>query len=160
MATTFDIELLLSDIEAFLVANLNTKLAAIDTEKNDGVTLAQINSAAYYQQTIHKETLNYDPFVIYGIEAIEARGQGPATLEKYQLYVVVVMTDTHNDPKLLKRLLRYQRALKELFHANWSTIGNPVKMKVSSLVPVPLALFDDGRISSLIGVSLDIDLNT
>lgn len=160
MATVYDIESLLSDIRAFLVANLNTKLAAIDAEKNDGITLAQVNSSAFLDQTAgDHEMMNYDPFVMYGIEeAPETQAVGPGTITPYILFVVVALTDTANDPNVYKRLLRYQRAFRELFEANWANVGGSVKFKVSGSVPIPVNLLDKKRISKVVGVTLSVAL--
>ncbi len=161
MGRIYDIENLLVDIKAFLVANLNTKLTAIDSDKADSITLAQVDSSAYFFQNLSKAAVaNYNPFVLYGIDEIPKQlGIGPATIKEYTLFVIVVLTDSGNDPDSLKRLLRYQRALTELFEESWNRVGGSVRFKVSGLVPIPLSLLDDNRISNVIGVNLDVALS-
>src|SRR5687768_14571554 len=128
MASKYDIEKLLSEMSAFMKANLSTKLSAIDTEKNDGITLAAVETGAYFLQHLSEATANYNPFILYGIDDIESGGGiGPATRKPYKLFVVVALTDSANDPSIIPRLFRYQRALEDLFESDWSSIAGSVK---------------------------------
>ncbi len=162
MATRYDIESLLVDMVAFMKANLPGKLTAITTEKGDSLTLTAPANASYTFQAPSFAMANYNPFLLYGIDDIlPDRGEGPATAKPYQLFVIIGLNDEGNDPNLFTRLLRYQRALEDLFEANWASIASSVKFRVSGLVPVPLALFaenDAVKNTKIIGVSLSATL--
>ncbi len=163
MAGKYDIESLLVDMLTFMRAQVNRQHAAIDPEKNDGSTLSTVANGAYFLQTASYDMTNFDPFVLYGIDDIEpGGGLGPATRHPYKLFVVVGLSDENNDPNLIPRLLRYQRALTEIFELNWASIAGSVKFKVSGLVPVPLALLDEKRpvrTTKIVGINLDVTLD-
>jgi len=164
VATKFDIEALLTQMQSFMQAKLPAKLTALDAEKNDGITLAAVDSGAYTLQIPSYAMTNFDPFVLYGIDDIEPNGGiGPGTREPYKLYVVLGLTDSGNDPDVIKRLLRYQRALKEIFQADWASVAGSVKFKVSGLVPVPLSLLEENkpvRNTKIVGINLDVTLDS
>jgi len=102
---------------------------------------------------------NFDPFIIYGVQDFpDSRGIGPQTAVRHSLYVVVVLQDNGNDSNLIKRLWRYQRALRELFEFNWATAatGKGVKFVVGNLTPTPLELLNRSQPDRAIGITLDV----
>jgi hypothetical protein len=134
----YDIESFISDLDTFLKANLNTQLTVIDAEKNDGITLPPVGADAYFFQTLNDTVTNYNPFVFYGVDQVEAEGVGPATRRAYSVDVVLCFTDSGGDAPnvVVKKLFRYARALEEIFLSNWDKMGRAPKIKVKSLVPV------------------------
>jgi hypothetical protein len=155
----YDIESFLTDLVTFLKANLNTKLAAIDTEKNDGITLKQINTTyAYMFQSMNDKIANYDPVLLYGIEDIKSEGIGPATAKTYPISIVIIVADPGTDSNMMKRILRYSRALSELLEGSWSQIGNAVKVTVSSLAPISFKLQDRSDDFRAVGVQLEVTI--
>lgn len=159
MATPkLDIEAVLGLIETFIKANLNTKLAALDTEKSDGITLATIATDAYFLETLDRGVASHKAFIVYGIEAGEAVGIGPGTSEKWKIFVVLVLSDEGSDTQIVKRLLRYQRGLKEIFETSWASITTAVKFKIASLRAVPIELFDSSFPCRAIGIVLETTL--
>jgi hypothetical protein len=146
VASRYDIESLLRDIATFIAANLPAKLTAITTEKGDSLTLEAPASGAYFLQNLEKEAANYDPILVYGIEDIEpGGGTGPGTALPLKLFVMLALHDVGNDPNVVYRLLRYQRALMDIFESNWASVGNSVKFRVSGLVPIPLSFLGPDR---------------
>lgn len=161
MATRLDIERFCAEVETFLKANLNTKLAALDAEKADSITLKTLPTAAYFFQTLGDKIANYDPFLFYGIDSMRVRdgqGIGPATAKDYTIHVVVVIQDNGNDPNIVKRLLRYQRALWEIFEVDWATLRHGVKLRIGGLVPIALELLNRSAPDRAIGISLEVTL--
>lgn len=135
MAAKYDLESFTSDIETLLKANLNTKIAAIDTEKADGITTGPVNDAAYFFQSLNEDVVNLDPFIFWGVDNIVSDSLGPATLETVSVAIMLVMEDTAEDGNLRKRMLRYKRALQEVFQDNWDKTSNRVKIKVQTFPP-------------------------
>jgi hypothetical protein len=154
----YDIENFFDDLKAFLQANMNTKLAAIDAEKADGITLGTISNAAYFFQTLGDEIANYNPFVFYGIDQLPANAIYSNVDAAITAQVVIVLSDDENDPNIMKRLLRYQRALIELFESNYAGISKIGKILVSGLAPAPLALAGRAGLDRVIGVNLEVHL--
>lgn len=156
---SYDIESWLADLETFLKANLNTQIAALNTEKNDSLTLATIDTTGgYFFQTMNDRVANFDPILFYGVDKIEAGPIGPATVEKYTIAVLIILADTGNDDVSGKRLLRYQRVLRDLFHSNFGQIGDNQYLKMNSLEPVAFTLANSGDAYHAVGVTLEVNI--
>lgn len=133
----YDIENFLSDLVATCKAKLNTKIADINAEKGDAITVATVPDEAYFFQALNKaKAAPYPVFMFYGLEDPETDGLGPYTSESYEIYFIVVVKDTAENEIYLTKLLRYARALKEIFEQNFSKNPWGIKLKVSSLSPV------------------------
>jgi hypothetical protein len=156
----YDLERLLADIEALMVANLNTKLAAINTEKNDAITLKEVSSDAYFFQGMNSKQANYNPFVIYSIEDIQSSAMEGLTIQSAVIQIALVLEDKGEDtgPNVMKRMLRYQRALEEIFEENFQLIENGVKLKVQSLMPGLFALEDSSEFYRVVGINLSASI--
>lgn len=158
--TRYDIEDFTDNLLAFLQANLNTKLAAIDTAKNDGITLSQIHSAAYFFQNLSVEIVNQNPFVFYRIDTLGgAENLFSAVDRNFSMQVMVVLSDDGNDTDIMRRVLRYQRALIELFESNYASVSKLGKVKVQGLAPFPIeSLANRTEISQVVGVTLEVHI--
>lgn len=155
----YDVENLLTDIESFLKSDLNTKLAAIDTEKNDSITLDQIStSRGYACQMLDDVVMNEKAFVFYGIEDVETKGLGGVTAGVYTISVLALLSDDGNDANILKRLLRYQRALKEVVEENCAKLP-PGRISISSGIPADFKALSNPNTYRVIGIFLQIDLS-
>lgn len=156
---TYDIESFFNDLETFLVANLNTKLAALDTEKNDGISLTTLASNAYFFSSMGEEVANMNPFVYYDIDSMKETGSVyAATTKGFIANVIVVLSDEGNDPDIAKKLLRYQRALIELFESNFSNVCPVARIQVSGLQPISFQLRNRPCMDRAIGVSLEVTI--
>ncbi len=154
----YDIEQVLGDVKSFLVANLNTQISAINTEKNDSASLKTIDSTAYHLQSLEDRVELSDPMVIYG-EFDEPRidGIGPQSAITYRIGVHLIIEDLGLDPNIILKLFRYRRALIDVFQANWATFAREHKCKISASSPTPP--FKDqetGYMGRAVGVVLQI----
>ena len=134
----FDIEMLLTTVQAFLGQKLNSQISALNTEKNDAITLKQVNSASYHLQYPTDRTEMGDPFVIYDEAAepvIDAVGPMAATI--HQVGVTIVLADNGMDPNMVTRLFRYRRVLEDLFATYWENISPGNRFVVQSWSPTP-----------------------
>ncbi len=137
MSARYDIEELLRDLLEVCKANLNTKLAALDAEKNDGITLLTVPDEAYFFQSLEKaRAAPYNAFVFWGLDDPTPDGHGPYTLENLGIFFIVVVRDTAETENYLFRLMRYSRAMKEIFEQNFSKNRGRVKLSVQNLSPV------------------------
>lgn len=158
MAAKYDAESLLVDIEALLKADLNAKIAEISAEKADGLELKSVPAAAYFFQTLNEKCANFNPFVIYGITDGTEEGVGSSVAETVVMEVAIVVVDNGQDHAIGKRLLRYRRALSEVFSDKWAEMRYSVKLKVKSLSPVSLRLIDSSESYQAVGVRIEADL--
>lgn len=153
MSKKYDVESFVRDIETTLKTKLNDVIDAINTEKNDTIILKNINDNAYAFQTLNDKVLSYSPFVFYYIQDIQGTGIGPATSQDIALEVVIILEDKQ-DHKFQYELLRYLRALIELFNNNFNNIKYSKKLTIESLTPVQFRLPNSSKYNSAIGVSI------
>jgi hypothetical protein len=148
----FDTEDLLTNVLAIMTANLNTKIAAIEAEKVargfvatgllpvDATIGADGTPNGYFEQTWSDKILNINPAIFYGIENIQAQGAGPATMERYTVFVEVVLVDSGMDALTKNRIHRYARALKEVFEENYDKLNSAAQIKIETVRPVSFKL--------------------
>lgn len=155
MGKKLDIECFLDQTLAFLRANLNDKIAAIDLEKNDAITTPPIPDEAYIFQSLDEGVQNYDPFIFYGISRVEGEAIDSANSELWSVEITVIKTDS--DSKIVTRqLLRYGRALKEIFQENYYKINSVrQKLRVSSLEPISFSSQNSSNRFKAIGVEIE-----
>lgn len=156
---TYDIEQLLVDIQDIMVSDLNTKILAINAEKDDDLTLRQIPRLAYFMQSMDERHANFNPFVYFGVESIEEDGSGTNfghTAEKVTIAVAIVVADEGSEVDMARKLFRYQRALKEIFEENFNSISEGVKIAVQGQVPIDLSLVNNDFKHKAIGVTLKV----
>jgi len=153
----FDTEQVLKNSIAVVKLVLNTDITTINNEKAD-FTIPSINAAAYYFGQIPKGAFNYNPFVVYGFldnPSLEAT-QTDNHIKVIQMYFEVVLVDGGNkdDENIIYRLLRYARALENVFNKNHFKImegyGN---IQVTNLAPTTLFSLD-GKVVRSAGVSV------
>lgn len=156
----YDIESVLGDIKTFLLANLNTQISALNTEKNDGITLKTVNSGAYHLQFLEDRVDLADPTLLYG-ESDEpiVNSIGPGTAITYFVGVWLVLADSGADPTIVTRLFRYRRALKDVFKAYWDAFAKEHKMKITMSSPTPAFKdMETGYSGRLIGVKISLTI--
>lgn len=137
---SFDLESICDEIKAILVANLNTKITAINAEKNDDFAMTAINDDAYVFQDLNGVTQNYNPNIFYGVTDVQGEGQFGGTPSKAQFIVAVVFSDEGSVLTPARQLFRYQRALREVFEQNFQLPESGCKLSVASQVPVEITL--------------------
>ena len=161
---TYDAEDLLDSILSMVQTGLTAKLLAIETEKiakGKGITggLPAPDSSAYFRQTWSDNILNFSPAIFYGNENVEALGVGPSTVQKYKIFVEVVLTDSGMDTYTSSRILRYSRALKEILETNFSEVSEAGQIKIETVRPVAFKLdLDSSEEIKVGGVSLTLAL--
>jgi hypothetical protein len=152
----FDFEDILDDIKTVLVANLNTKIGLLNTEKNDGISIPTIKDQAFFMQSLDDSAANFDPFIIYGVEDIEVIEpiHVGRTAERIFISVIIVLTD-NGRLNINNILFRYSRILKEIFETNFQNKNISNRIKVNRLSPVPFKALDGSETFKAIGVMLE-----
>jgi len=131
----YDAEKLLDDLKTICQASLNTRLAAIDAEKGDGSTPQLDNEAYFFQDMLHERAPAYDVLMLYGLQDPTTEAMYGATAENHEIYFIVVVKETAELDAVQRRMMRYTRALKEVFERDFSNIRCPCKLLVSGLAP-------------------------
>lgn len=156
--TRYDIESFLADVKALLLSDLNSKLSAITSEKNDGITLKAVDASAYFLQSLNGTQVNHNPFIFYGVQDIATTGNHSYSSQKVDVVVAVVLEDAGQDVDIAPRLFRYGRALHEVIEEGFDRNTNGVKLMVQSLVPIDFKLMNSSTNHKAIGVLVQADL--
>ena len=139
----YDVEKILDDIESLLKEKLNAQLQSIAAEKDalgKTVDTPEILETSYFQQTWSDNILNVTPAIFYGVDTIQATGNGPTTLEVFKIFVEVVYIDSGMDTNGKRRLLRYSRAIKEVFEKNFDALPWANKINIETIRPLAFTL--------------------
>lgn len=168
MSAKYDTESLLDSVLQIMTnaGALNTKIAAIDAEKTAAgksltSTLAPIGADSYYLQTWTDKVLQTSPAIFYGVEDVKAESAGAVVAKGYTLFVEIVLVDSMlaGVGDGAKRIMRYTRALEELFAENFAPAIAGGRVKVDQVRPIgfKLALDSDDEVK-VGGVSLMVTL--
>lgn len=149
----FDEEQLLLNIETTLKNLFNTKVAEINTEKNDSITLATINNGAFIMDADDRE-VNYDPYILYMIIDQTSEGRGPTTSETIVVNIALIHTDNGLDPSVVRRMLRYRRALREVIEENFQKINPCGQCSIESLPLLSFQKASTSIASKVVGINI------
>lgn len=160
----YDGEDLLDDIYAIMIdgtKGLNAKITAVEAEKiskSKGLTPTLASISNYYCQTWSDNILNSSESIFYGIEDVESNDQG-ANAKTYKVFIDVVLVDNNQTNDSYKRIMRYSRALEELFKTSFSSAIPTGMVKIESVRPVAfrLSLDSDDEVK-VGGITLTITL--
>lgn len=149
----FDEEQLLVNIETILKANLNTKITAINAEKNDTIVLATLDSNAFAMDIDDKEN-NYNPYLIFMIADQTTEANGPHTAENLVINVALIVSDNGMDLKIVRRMLRYRRCLKEVIEENFRKISPCGQVTIESLPVLSFQKSSSSIASKVVGINI------
>lgn len=137
----YDLEKLLNDMKAVAVAGLNAKLAAISAEKGDEIALLPIEEGAYFFQVLDKSKAgHHKAFIFYGASDPTVQAIGASTAEDYEIFFIVVLRETVEGEAFSTRLMRYARALKEIFETAFTQNKIRTRISVSTITPTNFAI--------------------
>ena len=159
MGKKYDLESLFGDIESLLNTNLNAKITAINAEKSDAVVLKSVGAAAYFLQEINGKQINFNPFILYGLEASTSQSVHGHSVEEVIISVIIVLSDQGEDIAISNRMLRYRRCLKEVFEDNFQLISNSNMIKIQSLVPVSFQGLNSSESYRAVGVNIKTSIS-
>ena len=143
--------------------NINQELSKIDLER-DGDTKPFILKPIDLDdgivfQSMNNLPVNFDPILYYGVDQVTTIGDlESATGETWEVEFSIILSDPQ-DRTADKRILRYQRALKEIFLKNYVKINNMrQKVRVKSLNPVAFTLQNTSNEFRAIGIIVETTL--
>ncbi len=132
----FDVESFGDYFLALIQSKLSAKIAAINAEKNDGITLETFDSAQYVDD-MNGEVVNYASFIFYGFPEVSTimNPNGDFALEVTMSFEIVFQ-GTEIGPVVSKKILRYSRALAEIICENIRENAQIQSVSVELLSPV------------------------
>lgn len=162
----YDVENLLDDLKAILVAKLNPKIVAIAAEKlaiGQALDLPQIDTTeGIFFQTWDEKILNSSPGIIYGLRESAADGSSyQVTAQRVTLFVEIYYTNPMNeidDGSGTKRILRYMRAVREVMQENFDANEILSKIKVKTITPLSFRLEGSSDEIKVGGVELETSI--
>lgn len=139
----YDTESFLKQLETMYKANLNARIAAINTEKGD-FEIAQINSNAWYFQNLNDKVFSYPVIIVWGLEPNPnvSESQNDNYIKQVKVFIEAAMPDkgSASAQNVMWQLLRYTRALEEVAFKNFDAFQGYAKLKVDSLEPTSFLL--------------------
>ncbi len=154
MSRKYDIENLLDGIKDLLVSKLNTKMTEIDGLKNDGLTMRQVNSLAYAFQGMNEKVMNFNPYIVYGVESIDTIESIGGSAIDVTSSVVLVLSES-GVANIDRLMIRYSRALKEVIEENYQSVGKGIKMTVNQFMPISFKLNSDDTVYKAVGININ-----
>lgn len=159
MAAKYDLEDLVLDFKTMLQAKLNAEIAAVEAQKvAQGFAAASplpIQPEGYFELAWNDASLNISPALGIFVADHKEFGEGEFTKTQYTLEVGIVLQTT-NDATSTRKLLRYMKALKQCFEANWGKINNCVtREKIETIGPIDFTLnIDSADNFKIAGISV------
>lgn len=139
MLAKYDSEQMLFDVESLMQEKLNDYILAIDQEKLDAgykSILSQVSADCYFQTTWNDKIMKKSPSIFYGLEEVTATGMGPATIQLFKVFIDVIFVDSGKDDLGKWRVLRYSRALKDLFQKHFDRFPCGGNIKIEQVRPL------------------------
>ena len=157
MSKKFDAE----DVAAMILGimkggPLNNQISAIETEKNAASQtltpgLAQVDDTSYFFQTWNDKILNMSPAIFYGFEDMSAIDGGGVAAKKYKCFVEIVLVNNGLTDDFAHRLLRYSRALEELFVKAFDKAAEMGKVTIEQVRPISFKVEENTSDEVMVG---------
>lgn len=155
---SFDAETVLFKLRDYIKNNIGAAIDAVNAEKNDGIDLQKPLAGDYFVQTFNSKLNNCQVPVYVGLSGNPVNdSNGPSTLETLSFEVVILVTDTtSNDDQdgTIRRVLRYQKVLRDLIYDGWNDVQVQLKFKVENLEPVSFQFLSSPKPYLAIGIGL------
>lgn len=156
-----DEEVALYNVQQMFVDNLNAKIDAINTEKNDATILEHIDTSnGYAMLTLDEKLMNVDPFLAILIDDIRTVSIGAASESAIDLLCVVIKEDMGEDPQISKKMLRYMRACKEVVEEHFSDKLGTGQVQIANLAPMYLRGLNTSKRFKGAGVALSMPVSS
>lgn len=157
-----DLEVILDSVVALIKSKYNSKLTSISSEKSDSVPLPAITTSVDANGVndgiaildLNTKVINADPFVILICSDIKSLGERGLTAHNVSLSVLVVKADAGENHDIHRTMLRYMRAMEEIFEENFDALDTGSKYIIESLAPKSLGELNSSKTFRGAGVAL------
>jgi hypothetical protein len=159
-----DIAKSILDIMTHPTEGLNAYISAVDAEKTaKGMAftpaLKLVASAGYFYQSWNDKILNIDPAIFYGFEDVQAGDAGKGIAKTFKIFVEIVLVDNGMTNDVDRRVLRYSRALEELFADKFDVVNNSSRIKIETVRPMSMKVdFDSSDEVKVGGISISLSV--
>lgn len=151
-----DKEDVLIQLEDLYKSKLNAKITEIEVGKG-AIGLKQISSKAYAND-LNEKVMNQNPFILIGVSDDIPTQNGPRIGEKVTYSVILCTEDSINSSsENYKRMLRYQRCLKDVAKDNWKNFFHSLQLEVTNLQPVSFSDQNTNKMFKAVGVNITTD---
>ncbi|MCA9813455.1 MAG: hypothetical protein KC483_11445 [Nitrosarchaeum sp.] len=156
----FDTESLIDSIITLFKNNISTKLTEITSEKGDSLTLEVPNNSAYFINE-SPALVNYNPYVIVGIESVAPTSAGVSVKKDFKCFVAILHSTFINDTNVnaQRRIMRYARAFQEVLSENFDKITpGHSQVKITEFPSNPQLETQSGEIVRVAGLSFNFSI--
>ena len=116
----FDEEYWANIISGYYVSDLNTCITAINTDKNDGLSMLAVANDAFLYGLQHSVPC-FNPFVVFTSEVLE--GGDDLSVVNARLNVSLVHSiQTMTGPDAFKLMYRYKKALRDVILGRYNSL--------------------------------------
>lgn len=150
----FDIESFQDSVLQIIKDNINAKIAEINTEKADSITLETIDTTNAFANDLNEVVVNFDPFVYHGISAINPTAIGGATSNNITLFFEVIFAYNADGNSQIRKVLRYSRILQEIVEEKQRKILGVSNLEIQQLVPLDVRLSESDQQYKIGGIHL------
>lgn len=150
----FDVETFRDFFLATFQAGMAAKVAEINAEKADSITLEDI-SADQYLSGWNEKVATYDIFILYGFPEITAlQTVGSDTALEITMSVEIVIPEGNTaDNSTETKVMRYTRALAEIAAAVATERAEISDLEIAPYSPIQLAA-QDGSLLRMAGIEI------
>ena len=130
----FDLEDFRDILKAYLVDNMAAKVAEINTEKGDSL-LVEIPEAQYFQD-FNEKIVNFTDFMYFGFLPFDpGRSSGNSLAQPVSMFFLSMISDHEGGTVGENKLLRYTRAMTEIFQANATANAHISDLEITIMPP-------------------------
>ena len=132
--SSFDLEDFRDVLKAYLVDNMAAKVAEINTEKDDSL-LIEIPEAQYFQD-FNEKIVNFTDFMYFGFLPFDPGiSSGNSLAQPVSMFFLSMISDHEGGTVGENKLLRYTRAMTEIFQANALANSHISDLEITILPP-------------------------
>ena len=130
----FDLEDFRDILKAYLVDNMAAKVAEINTEKGDSL-LVEIPEAQYFQD-FNEKIVNFTDFMYFGFLPFDPGiSSGNSLAQPVSMFFLSMISDHEGGTVGENKLLRYTRAMTEIFQANATANAHISDLEITIMPP-------------------------
>lgn len=137
---TFDLEDFRTTLKAYLVDNMAAKIAELNTLKADSLTLVVIPEAQYFQD-FNEKIVNFKDFIYFGFLPFEPGDSNAGEIgQPVSMFFMTLVTDQDGGIVGENKILRYTRAMFEIFRDKATAHANISDLEITILPPEAVSL--------------------
>jgi len=131
----FDLEVFSDTLKNYLIDNMAAKVAEINTEKGDDPVLNEIPAAAYFED-FNEKIVNFTDFIYFGFDEFEPGVSNAGEIgQPVSMFFLTLVIDQDGGVVGRNKILRYTRAMFEIFEENATTDANISDLEMIILPP-------------------------